>query len=297
MTSSERDHVGDDRVIVRSSGRRSGCRAPCRCPPAGGTARSRARARCGGRPPTSCPAGRPGSPAGATCSRSRWPNVSISASSSSTVWRWSASIIAAHRLNASLVTSLRRSSGDRSSSSSVAWTRAWVTSSTKLVTTASRARADTGGRLPTVVDDRGWPVRARASLAAVTQQPTPVPELARRAKAATRVLATASTTLKDAALLAAADLLEARAADMLAANARRRRCGRGHGYGCPASSTVCGCTDGRIAGMAGGLRQVASLPDPVGEVPTGGCAPTACRSHGCGCRWASWRSSTRADRT
>ncbi|HMU81463.1 MAG TPA: hypothetical protein PKC57_14485, partial [Microthrixaceae bacterium] len=47
---------------------------------------------------------------------------------------------------------------------------------------------------------------------------TPIPELANRAKAASRRLATASTALKDEALLTAADLLEARSADVLAAN-------------------------------------------------------------------------------
>lgn len=49
---------------------------------------------------------------------------------------------------------------------------------------------------------------------------TPIPELARRSKAASRLLATASSAVKDEALRTAADLLEARRADILAANAR-----------------------------------------------------------------------------
>src|SRR5258706_368607 len=49
--------------------------------------------------------------------------------------------------------------------------------------------------------------------------PTPVADLGRRAKAASRPLATASTAAKDEALRAAADLLEQRSSDVLAANA------------------------------------------------------------------------------
>ncbi|MAM33169.1 MAG: gamma-glutamyl-phosphate reductase, partial [Acidimicrobiaceae bacterium] len=49
--------------------------------------------------------------------------------------------------------------------------------------------------------------------------PTPIPELARRAKAATVALGIASTAQKDAALRAAADLLEANADAITEANA------------------------------------------------------------------------------
>jgi len=54
------------------------------------------------------------------------------------------------------------------------------------------------------------------SLCAVST--TPIPDLARRAKTASRTLATASSARKDDALLAAADLLEARTDDILTAN-------------------------------------------------------------------------------
>ena len=110
----------------------------------------------------------------------------------------------------------------------------------------------------------------------MTQQPTPIPELARRAKSASRVLATASTTLKDDALLAAAELLEARTADVLAANALDVAAAQ-------AAGTAAGLVDrlrldeSRIAGMAGGLRQVATLPDPVGEVLDGWVRPNGLR--------------------
>ncbi|MBA2281019.1 MAG: glutamate-5-semialdehyde dehydrogenase [Acidimicrobiia bacterium] len=101
-------------------------------------------------------------------------------------------------------------------------------------------------------------------------------ELGRRAKGASRALATASTATKDAALHAAAALLEAEAAAILAANAddvARAEAAR-------TSSTVVDrlrLTEARIAAMANGLRQVASLPDPVGEVTDGWTRPNGLR--------------------
>ena len=44
--------------------------------------------------------------------------------------------------------------------------------------------------------------------------------------------------------------------------------------------------EGRVRGMAEGLRKVATLPDPVGEITEGGSAPTGCGSPACGYRWA-----------
>jgi glutamate-5-semialdehyde dehydrogenase len=105
---------------------------------------------------------------------------------------------------------------------------------------------------------------------------TPIPELARRAKAASRVLATAPTTAKNAALLAAADLLEARTAELLEANALDVAAAE-------AAGTAAGLVDRlrltpeRIAAMAGGLRQVAALADPVGEVLDGWVRPNGLR--------------------
>src|SRR5579885_2440565 len=97
-----------------------------------------------------------------------------------------------------------------------------------------------------------------------------------RVKAAARVLATASTSHKDAALHAAADLLESRADEILAANADD--VARAEAAGTP--TTVIDrlrLTPARIAAMAGGLRQVASLPDPVGEVVDGWVRPNGLR--------------------
>jgi glutamate-5-semialdehyde dehydrogenase len=110
----------------------------------------------------------------------------------------------------------------------------------------------------------------------VSDQPTPIPELARRAKAASRVLATASTGLKDDALSAAADLLEARSADVLAANAQDVAAAEAAGIGAGLVDRL-RLDEARIGGMAGGLRQVAGLADPVGEVLDGWVRPNGLR--------------------
>jgi glutamate-5-semialdehyde dehydrogenase len=105
---------------------------------------------------------------------------------------------------------------------------------------------------------------------------TPVPELGRRAKRATAALAGASTADKDAALRAAADLLEERATDLLAANRRDVEAAEAAGLEAgPLDRLRLG--DARIRGMAEGLRAVATLPDPVGEVLDGWVRPNGLR--------------------
>jgi glutamate-5-semialdehyde dehydrogenase len=95
--------------------------------------------------------------------------------------------------------------------------------------------------------------------------PVSIAELGRRARAAATHIATAPTAAKDAALLAAADLLVERAPDLLAANAED--VARAEAAGTPSSVIDrLRLSDARIEGMAGGLRTVAALPDPVGEV-------------------------------
>jgi glutamate-5-semialdehyde dehydrogenase len=101
---------------------------------------------------------------------------------------------------------------------------------------------------------------------------TPIPDLARRAKTASRALATASTTVKDDALLAAADLLETRVGDVLAANALDVAAAEAAGIGAGLVDRL-RLDEARVRAMAGGLRQVASLPDPVGEVLDGWVRP------------------------
>ena len=103
-----------------------------------------------------------------------------------------------------------------------------------------------------------------------------IAELGSRAKAASRVLATASTEAKDAALLAAADLLLDRHAEILSANAEDVATAESAGE----RSTVVDrlrLSDARLQSMAAGLRQVAGLADPVGEVTDGWTRPNGLR--------------------
>jgi glutamate-5-semialdehyde dehydrogenase len=95
-----------------------------------------------------------------------------------------------------------------------------------------------------------------------------VAELGRRAKAASRQLATASTAAKDEALRAAADLLEQRSGEVLRANAADVEAAAAGGMEAGPLDRL-RLTEARLAGMAGGLRKVAALPDPVGEVLDG----------------------------
>src|SRR5438067_7940666 len=97
-------------------------------------------------------------------------------------------------------------------------------------------------------------------------------ELGRRAKAASRSLATASTGAKDAALNAAADLLVDRAPEILDANAQDVERAQRDGV-TPTIVDRLRLNDARIEGMANGLRKVAALPDPVGEIVEGWTRP------------------------
>ena len=90
-------------------------------------------------------------------------------------------------------------------------------------------------------------------------------ELGRRAKAAAPLLAATSTAAKDSALQAAADGLQAHGAELLAANEADLAAAEEAGIS-PTLLDRLRLTPARIDGMAGGLRQVAGLPDPVGNV-------------------------------
>ena len=95
-----------------------------------------------------------------------------------------------------------------------------------------------------------------------------VEELGRRAKAASRTLAAASTPSKNAALLTAADLLLERAAEIQAANELDLEAAKAGGMEAGPLDRL-KLTEARLEGMANGLRTVAALPDPVGEVLDG----------------------------
>jgi glutamate-5-semialdehyde dehydrogenase len=88
------------------------------------------------------------------------------------------------------------------------------------------------------------------------------------AKAASRALATMRTADKDAALLRVADALEARAPEILAANARDLEAGREHGLS-DALMDRLALDPARLSAIAGAVRAIAALPDPVGEVIDG----------------------------
>jgi glutamate-5-semialdehyde dehydrogenase len=93
-------------------------------------------------------------------------------------------------------------------------------------------------------------------------------KIGRQAKEASRVVAKASTTQKNAALEAMAQRLEAAAPGILAANADDMEQARTEGVSEALLDRLL-LTDARIAGMAGGLRKVAGLPDPIGIITDG----------------------------
>ena len=97
---------------------------------------------------------------------------------------------------------------------------------------------------------------------------TSVVELGERAKAASRLLATAETFAKNAALLTAADLLLERATDIQSANDADLVTAEADGMAAGPLDRL-RLTDARLNGMANGLRTVAALADPVGEVLDG----------------------------
>lgn len=89
--------------------------------------------------------------------------------------------------------------------------------------------------------------------------------LGRDARAASRLLARAATAQKNRALLAAADALDAARAELSHANEQDLAAGRANGLE-PAMLDRLALTPARIDDMIEGLRQVATLPDPIGEI-------------------------------
>ncbi|WP_297359969.1 glutamate-5-semialdehyde dehydrogenase [Thauera sp.] len=89
--------------------------------------------------------------------------------------------------------------------------------------------------------------------------------LGRQARAASRVLAAASTAAKNAALIAMAAEIRAHRAELLAANVQDLVAARSAGLE-PALIDRLTLSEQGIEAMATGLEQVAALPDPVGEM-------------------------------
>ena len=92
-----------------------------------------------------------------------------------------------------------------------------------------------------------------------------VRERAALARAASRRLANLSTGAKDAALLRIAELLETRQGAILEANARDLAEGREAGLDAYFLERLA-LSPERLRGIAADTRNVASLPDPVGEI-------------------------------
>jgi glutamate-5-semialdehyde dehydrogenase len=99
-----------------------------------------------------------------------------------------------------------------------------------------------------------------------------VHDAARRARVAARELATLSTDTKNSALHAAADNLLRDAGAILHANAEDLAAAKAAGTP-EAMLDRLALNPNRIDGIAAGLRQVAGLPDPIGEVLRGHTLP------------------------
>ena len=90
-------------------------------------------------------------------------------------------------------------------------------------------------------------------------------ELGQKARKASRVIARTPTAVKNAALLATAEAVEAAAERLVAANELDLQAGRDNGLD-EAMLDRLALTPARLAAMVEGLRQVAALPDPVGAI-------------------------------
>ncbi|MEA2320895.1 MAG: glutamate-5-semialdehyde dehydrogenase [Solirubrobacteraceae bacterium] len=101
---------------------------------------------------------------------------------------------------------------------------------------------------------------------AVTAQS--VAELCRAARDASRVLAALDSDTKDAALHAIADALETRTPEILEASARDMEAGRESGLSAALLDRLA-LDEARVRAIAAGVRSIAALPDPVGEVIDG----------------------------
>ncbi|NOQ80854.1 MAG: glutamate-5-semialdehyde dehydrogenase [Gammaproteobacteria bacterium] len=90
-------------------------------------------------------------------------------------------------------------------------------------------------------------------------------EVGQRARQASRALVKASSNKKNSALLAIADLLESSMKTLIDENDKDLKAGKERGLD-DALLDRLALNEERIQGMAEGLRQIAALPDPVGEI-------------------------------
>jgi glutamate-5-semialdehyde dehydrogenase len=101
---------------------------------------------------------------------------------------------------------------------------------------------------------------------------TELTEKGKAAKQAARKLATMSTALKNQALMAMAAALETKQAAIIAANSKDIERAEANGMPKPLIDRLL-LNEARIQGMAEGLRQIAALPDPIGETIGGWLRP------------------------
>ena len=90
-------------------------------------------------------------------------------------------------------------------------------------------------------------------------------QIGQQARAASRLLAKASTKQKNMALFAMADALESARPRLIEENKKDMENGRAKGLDSALLDRLL-LDDARINGMIEGLKQVASLPDPIGEI-------------------------------
>ncbi len=92
-----------------------------------------------------------------------------------------------------------------------------------------------------------------------------IADLGRRARIAAREIARSTTAARNRALLALADLIEAEGPALVTANATDLAAARDAGHD-PAFVDRLAIDDKGVAAMALGVRQVAALADPIGEI-------------------------------
>ena len=90
-------------------------------------------------------------------------------------------------------------------------------------------------------------------------------ELGQQARAASRLMASAGTSAKNTALLAAMEAIDSMRTALAEANARDLKAGEEKGLDAAMLDRL-ELTDARIETMLEGLKQVASLADPIGEI-------------------------------
>ena len=107
--------------------------------------------------------------------------------------------------------------------------------------------------------------QATAAVADIQDVGAYMTDLGRRARAASRVLAAAGTAAKNAALEAIAKDLDANRALLKAENAKDLEAGKAKGLDAALLDRLA-LTDKVIDSMIEGVRQIAGLPDPIGEI-------------------------------